>query len=445
MVSIDLSHTTIEKYDVLERIGHGSMGTVYRGYDPFQGRHVAIKVANRDSKQLSGGVNPRKLFFNEAKVSSRLKHPNIVSTYDAGVHEDIWYIVMEYVPGERTLQAHCQPDTLLKLEDVIRIVFKCAVALDYAHRRGVIHRDIKPRNILLTDRGEVKLADFGVAMITQFDATETQLRGYVGSPLYMSPEQISDDNVGAGSDLFSLGVVMYELLTGRNPFTGDSLPSIIHNISFEAHEPLRQLRSDAPRILEHILDRTLKKKPTDRYKMGIDLAGDLSLVFDELSVPKQHVSAQHKFDSVRDLKFFSDFSEPEVWEVVNACHWHEYQPGEPIIREGELDSSFYIIVSGDVAVHKGEVAVDVLSQGDCFGEMGVIAGLQRSATILARSHVSVMQVRSALIERATLPCQLRFHKVFLHTLVRRLSNATNQLSGDHSSTTPDMERPIESG
>jgi eukaryotic-like serine/threonine-protein kinase len=407
------------------------MGTVYRGYDPFHGRSVAIKVANRDSKQLNAaGVNPRRLFFNEAKVSGRLKHPNIVAIYDAGVQDDTWYIVMEHVDGGRTLQAYCQPNTLLATVDVVRIVFKCAVALDYAHRKGVVHRDIKPRNILLPDSGEVKLADFGVAMITQFDATETQLGGYVGSPLYMSPEQIRDEGVSSRSDLFALGVVMYELLTGRNPFAGDSLPAIIHKISHDRHVPLRQLRSGAPQILEHILDRTLRKRPEDRYQTGIDLAGDLSLVFDELSMPRPETSSYQQFESVRDLRFFSEFTEPELWEVIHACHWHEFSPGQAIINEGEVDDSFYVIVSGNVAVKKGDVTVELLSQGDCFGEMGFIVGRQRSATIVASTAVSVMQVRASLIERASPTCQLRFHKMFLHTLVERLSSATTRIS-DH--------------
>lgn len=435
-----LTDTTLGKYDVLEVLGQGSMGTVYRGFDPFQSRSVAIKVANRDSKELKTAVvNPRKLFFNEAKVSGRLKHPNIVGVYDAGVHEDIWYIVMEYIEGGRTLQSFCQPNTLLPLADVARIVFKCAVGLDYAHRNGVIHRDIKPRNVLLTESGEVKIADFGVAMITQFDATETQLGGYVGSPLYMSPEQIGDEALTTSSDLFSLGVVMYEMLTGRNPFSAESLPAIIHNISHLDHTPVRALRADAPEVLEHVVNRALKKQAAERYRTGMDLAGDLSLVFDEVSLPKEEISNREQFERVRDLKFFADFSENELWEVVNACHWHEFGQGVSIIVEGQIDNSFFVIVRGDVAVKKADHVIDVLSQGDCFGEMGFIAGRKRSATITASTDVAVMQVRASLIERASLPCQLRFHKVFLHALVERLSNATTQIISVQ--TTADSENP----
>ena len=426
----NLTKTTLGKYDVLEVLGQGAMGTVYRGFDPFQNREVAIKIANRESRDMDiAAVNPRKLFFNEAKVSGRLQHPNIVRVHDAGTYEDVWYIVMEYIEGGRTLQSFCQPNTLLPLEDVVRIIFKCAVGLDYAHRKGVIHRDIKPRNILLTKSGEVKLADFGVAMITQFDATETQLRGYVGSPLYMSPEQISDEGLTTSSDLFSLGVVMYEMLTGRNPFSADSLPAIIHNISHQEHEPLSALRADTPKILGQIVDRTLKKDAAARYKSGMDLAGDLSLVFAALALPRAELSNREKFERVQELKFFADFTDNELWEVVNACHWHEYAKGESIIVEGEIDNSFYVITSGEVEVQKADLVVDVLSQGDCFGEMGFIAGRKRSATITARTDVAVMQVRASLIERATIPCQLRFHKVFLHALVERLSNATSLITG----------------
>ena len=146
------------KYDVIREIGRGSMGTVYLGHDPFNGRDVALKIAHpEDNAKDSGRGRYRKLFFNEAKVSGRLKHPNILEVYDAGIEDDIWYIVMEYIQSGRTLHSHSTPDSLLPMKDVVRQVFRCANALDYAHRRGVIHRDIKPRNILVTEDDEVNI------------------------------------------------------------------------------------------------------------------------------------------------------------------------------------------------------------------------------------------------------------------------------------------------
>jgi serine/threonine protein kinase len=428
----DLTNSTIGRYEVMEPIGQGSMGTVYRGFDSINAREVALKVANREkAENVSTIINPHKLFFNEAKVAGQLKHPNIVSVFDAGIDqdvgEDVWYIVMEFVSGGLTLQDHTVPSNLLALEKVVEIGVKCAVALDYAHRKGVVHRDIKPRNILLTENYDAKLADFGVAMLTNFDATETQLRGYVGSPLYMAPEQINDEDVSSHSDIFSLGVVLYEMIAGRNPFAADTLPTIIRNILTMDPQPLSSRRSDTPHILERIVDRCLKRERRERYQSAMDLAGDLSLVFDTLDVPQERISTRQKFDRIKHLSFFAAFTEPELWEVLNAAYWHEFAPGEPIISEGDIDDSFFIIVAGEVDVRKGETRVDTLRAGDCFGEMAFIAGQQRTASIYAGSDVVAMQVRSSLIERASMACQLRFHKVFLHAMVSRLSAATRRV------------------
>jgi serine/threonine protein kinase len=425
----DLQNTTLGKYDVVREIGRGSMGVVYLGHDPFTGRDVAIKVALPESlHDKRGGGRYRKLFFNEAKVAGKLRHPNIVGVYDAGVEEEICYIVMELISGGRTLYDHCQPDSLLPMEDVVRMIFKCARALDYAHRQGVIHRDIKPRNVLLTEDSEVKLSDFSIALRTQGDATDTQVHGYIGSPLYMSPEQVKDETIGNQTDIFSLGVVMYELLTGRHPFAADNLPAIAHRITQKMHAPLTEMRPDAPQILGRILDRALCKQARQRYKMGLDLAADLSLVYDHIKLLEEQLPGDEKFKLVSGLAFFDEFTEPEIWEVINSSGWLDFAPGSEIIAEGELDTSFYVIISGDVKVLKGDVQVDELHQGDCFGEMGFIANKERSATIVAKTSVTTMNVRPSMIERASLNCQLRFHKVFLSALVARLSQATERLS-----------------
>ena len=225
-----------------------------------------------------------------------------------------------------------------------------------------------------------------------------------------------------------MGVVMYELLTGKQPFAGDTLPAIIHNITEKAHIPLTELRSDVPGVLGHILDRTLKKKAAARYKTGLDIAADLSLVFDHIRLFEEELSGRDKFNLVKDLKFFAEFAEPEIWEVINASSWLEYDPESEIIIEGEVDNSFYVVVEGQVTVRKGTQEVDVLRAGDCFGEMGFIARRERTATIAARTGVTAIKVRASLIERASLHCQLRFHKVFLNTLVERLSHATERMT-----------------
>jgi eukaryotic-like serine/threonine-protein kinase len=420
---------TLGKFELTQVLGAGSMGTVYLGDDPFSGRQVAIKVAHSDAMASDSEKNrARKLFFNEAKVAGMLKHPNIVEVVDAGVDGDIWFIVMEYVAGDLTLRDHTQPDTLLPIDQVVPIIFKCAKALDHSHRAGVVHRDIKPRNILLTKDYDVKVGDFGIALLTTLDATDTQVVGYMGSPLYMSPEQVTEGNVAAPSDMWSLGIVLYEMLTGHHPFHAKTLPSIIHQITSTQYVPVAELRPDVPRILQHIVDRCLMKAAEKRYRSALDLAGDMSLVFDQLNLTDEEIGSREKFNRLKDLAFFRDFSVSEVWEIVNANIWQDYKAAEEIITEGEMDNSFYIVVGGQVAVHRSGVELDILESGDCFGEMGFISKQKRTATIVAKTDVSAMKVRASLIERTSLSCQLRFHKVFLNTLVERLSMANQRIS-----------------
>src|SRR3990170_5234633 len=211
------------KYEIKKQIGRGSMGVVYQGYDPFTDSLVAVKVARSEAlKNPEAGARYRKMFFNEAHTAGKLKHPNIVEILDAGVDGQSCYIVMELVEYGKTLKQYCTPDNLLPYDQVVQIIFKCAKALDYAHREGVVHRDIKPSNILVTEDKDVKIGDFSIAHLHKQDHTETRPEGMMGSPKYMSPEQLTEEYVTNRSDLFSLGVVMYELLTGRHPFPAEN-------------------------------------------------------------------------------------------------------------------------------------------------------------------------------------------------------------------------------
>ena len=421
----NLEDCSLAKYQVIKTIGRGSMGTVYLGHDPFIDRPVAIKVA--DQERLNSdheGELFKNLFFNEAQAAGMLKHPNITSIFDAGCDRDVYYIVMEYVHGGKTLEHYCALENLLPINDVVTIIYKCAVALDYAHKKGVIHRDIKPRNILITEQRDVKITDFGIATIP---GDGQGLVRCAGSPLYMSPEQVQHAEVTPQTDIFALGLVMYELLTGRQPFYGKNLDAIQHLILHTPHPPLNNFRSDIPEVLERIVNRALAKQPRNRYKSAMDMAGDLSLVFDFIAPTQESMSQQEKFIVVRALSFFRDFPDNEIWELIHASVWTEYASGDHIITEGDVDKSFYIIVAGAVSVIKGGKLVDTLSTGDCFGEMGFVSGQKRTATILARELTRLMRVQAPLIERASMNCQLRFHKLFLHALIERLSRATDRI------------------
>ena len=416
------------KYEVQREIARGSMGTVYLGHDLYIDRPVALKVAHSDQlDDEESGDRYRKMFFNEAHTAGRLSHPNIISIYDAGVEGETCYIVMEYVEGGQTLKPWCRPDHLLPIDRVVEIGFKCARALDYAHRQGVVHRDIKPTNILVTQQMDIKLGDFSIAQLSKMDTTETLPLGLVGSPRYMSPEQISEEFITGQTDIFSLGVVLFELLTGRHPFWADNFSRLVQKILTEPPPRLTDLRADAPPELERIINRALTKDRAHRYAMGGDMAADLARAFDRiLEQPRENISEQEKFTAVKQLDFFHGFPEAEVWEIVRAAQWQDYPDGAQVIIEGEIDDSFYIIVHGEVKVQKNHRDLRSLFAGDCFGEMGYLAKTKRTATIAANGPTSLLKINSTVISQASLNCQVRFLKVFLRTLIHRLSITTEK-------------------
>jgi serine/threonine protein kinase len=417
------------KYEIVEEIGRGSMGVVYRAYDPYIDRAVAVKVALADAlKDKDSGERFKKMFFNEAHTAGMLRHPNILDIFDAGIDGDKCYIVMELVEGGETIRQYCQPDGLLPINEAAEIIFKCAKALDYAHRQGVIHRDIKPSNILLAPDRDVKIADFSIAHIAEADMTQTMPMGFVGSPRYMSPEQIQEDIISSQTDIFSLGVVSYELFTGKHPFGAQSFSSLIHKVINEEPTPLKRHRGDIPEVLERIISRALEKTPERRYRMALDLASDLSMAFTHLEQPQQNISIKDKFDFVRQLGFFSGFPDTEIWEIIRASVWQEASVDEVIIEEGEIDDAFFIITSGRVNVTKSGTDIGQLTEGDCFGEMGFLNKIKRTATIRADGPVSLMKVNSTLVEQVSSDCKLRFYKVFLRILIERLARTTALLA-----------------
>jgi serine/threonine protein kinase len=265
----------IGKYVIVNEVGQGSTGTVYLSHDPYYGRDVAIKVYNSeyDADDARSKV-ARKMFFNEAHMVGMLQHPNILPIYDAGEEDGRYYIVAEHVHGARTLASYCKPDNLLRIDDVVEIIFKCAKALNYAHGRGVIHRDVKPSNIMLTVDNDVRIIDFGIAIVTDSDVS--RIDGIAGSPSYMSPEQVQSAEITNRSDLYSLGAVMYELLTGFRPFRANNLAKLLHQIVYATPPPIHTLRSEIPEEMEEVAAVALQKDPEKRYKNGLDFAAELT-------------------------------------------------------------------------------------------------------------------------------------------------------------------------
>lgn len=423
----DQAPERIGKYEVRGEVGRGGCGIVYKGFDPFVQRDVALKVALQDAAVRSDEAHQR-AFFAEARAAGMLQHPHIVALYDAGVEGDLSYIVMEFIDGE-TLLPMCRPNTArMPVEQVIDIGFKCAKALDYAHGKGVLHRDIKPSNIMLTRDGTPKLMDFSIAEIRSADDSDDSPRPVIGSPPYMSPEQIARQPMGPPSDLYSLGAVLFQLLTGTPPFTNAQIPELFRAIRNQPAPHVHELRPDVPEVLSDIIARLLAKDPEQRFQSGGDLASMLSRLFDQVHSAGQKISRRESRDSLRRLHFFNTFSDEEIDEILNASTMTTFAPGETLIKEGEVDNALFIIALGSADVLKGGKLITRLDKGDCIGEVGFLNAARRTATVVAANRVLALKVNATLMDQVSRDCQLRFYKVFTETLIYRLSMTSAKLS-----------------
>lgn len=418
----------IGKYQIGERLGHGTCGVVHRAHDPFVGRDVAIKVAHRSetAKMLQSGQN-RRTFFSEAHAAGQLMHPHIVAVYDAGMEGPYSYIVMEYVPGDTLTRWGRRARERLPVERAVDIAFRCCRALDYAHGRGIVHRDIKPSNVLVAGDGTVKIADFSIALLSAHPGAE-QPGVAEGTPHYMAPEQVRGTGVGPATDLYALGVVMFELLAGRVPFTDPDVQRLFRSIEREPAPALAEAAPSAPAELAAIVDRLLAKDPPERYGSGAEVAAALARVFDRLRRGEQQLAKGEHRDLLRGLAFFDGFGDDEIDALLEASSLLQFRAGEPIVREGELESSFYIIVTGSAAVQKGGVRIENLGKGDCFGEMGFVTETRRTATITAATDAIVLKLGRSSMDLAPRETQLLYYRTFAETLVYRLAVTSARLA-----------------
>ncbi len=417
----------IGKYPLIRELGRGATSRVYLGRDPFADRDVAIKVV-RPEPGVDPAVQKRfnKSFLNEAALIGRLMHPHIIQIFYADVTNDYSYIVMEYAPGE-TLEKRCLVSNLLPLNDVVEVAFKCSLALEYASRQGIIHRDIKPANILRGENDEIKISDFGAA---QFESGEQTVMQGMGSPAYMSPEQVLEKPLDHQTDIYSLGVVMYQLLTGRLPFFASNRASLVYQIT--NIEPVLPSvhRADLPEALEKLVMKAMAKDLSVRFRSWSDFSRELAQTYRHLELPTDAITDTEKFEAINKIPFFSDFSEIETWEIVRISTWHRYPGGKDIVKEGEIGESFYLIVDGEAAVKKSGNVLDELEPDDCFGELLYFEKVRqpRSTTITSTSDITLVKIRAQALQEATDALQKQFNKSFLRILVNRLAQVNDRRS-----------------
>ena len=422
---------TVGKYPVVRKLGEGATSEVYLCRDPFNNRDVAVKVAYPESFQdPERGELFRRLFLTEASLAGKLQHPHICQIYDAVAEEKINYLVMEYVDGG-TLEKYCRSEHLLTPARVVELTFKCTRALEFAHRLGVTHRDLKPANILHTGETNVKISDFGGALIAKGETTQV---GSIGSPAYMSPEQVKEQPLDHRTDIYSIGVSMYQLLTARLPFQGANNFSLMYAITGGKLEPPSKLRKDLPPEIEAIVLRAMARERDSRYPTWGEFSRDLAQVFSASrgqARKAQEFADSDRFETLRALAFFSAFSDAELWEVARISAWRHADAGQTLMKEGEPGEDFCILADGEAKVTRRGKLLGVVKTGECFGEMAYLARKdnKRGADVTVSAEAAVISVPTASLSQVSEGCRHKFDRAFMTILVERLSAANLRLSG----------------
>lgn len=362
--------------------------------------------------------------MNEASLAGKLRHPHIVNVYDAGSEHGMHYIVMEYVPG-KTLKNYCTPDTLLPVDDVIEIAFKCANALEYASRNGLIHRDIKPANLLITEGTNVKISDFGAAQMA--DSELTQILDAIGTPSYMSPEQVRGEKLSHQTDIYSLGVVMYLMLSGKFPFAAKNQYELVQKISKQDPVDLSSVRTDLPEEVTAIVMRCLKKDLSLRYTSWEEFSADLSRVNEKLELKSTSDSDTRKFNTLKELHFFEHFSDIELWEMLRISTWRDFNAKKKLLEEGRIGSSLFILASGSARIMKNNKLLGVIDAGEVFGESAYISGTKRkrNANVISSTPVTLLKIKSEALSQSSDHLQTKFNKELLKTLAERLEKTSS--------------------
>ena len=424
----------IGKYKVMRRLGEGATSDVFLAFDEFRKTEVAIKRMRSWANQSSAGQQgdySAHFYAAEAALAGRLQHPNVVKILDAVPEQDAPYLVMEFVPGV-TLKHFCRSDRLLPLDQIVELGFKCAMALSYVFRQGLIHRDVKPANLLavLDAQGQVtdvKVSDFGSALNLHSDQTQVHR---VGSLAYMPPEQIEGGDVDCRADIYALGAVLYHLVAGRPPFDAPSQMALMHQIYHQAPPSLVDLRGGVTTELAGVILKALAKHPEERYTDWEAFGRALSELVSKQLVPLARlyeVKDSERFNMLRALEFFADFGDVELWEVVHRGRWRRFPPEHALYRRGQEGNTFHIIAQGSVEVFRDGNKVATLGQGTSVGEMAYLApnpDLRRHSTdVLVSEICTTISFTPESLGLLSPECQHRFDRGFIQVLVRRLHAA----------------------
>jgi tRNA A-37 threonylcarbamoyl transferase component Bud32 len=410
----------IGPYEIMGILGRGQSATIYLGRELFPSRDVAIKVYDPQLTTAEDRALFRSLFLKETLLAKKLTHPNITQVYDAAADDDRAYIVMEYMQ-EGSLERYCVPEGLLSPKRVAELLEKICDALSYAHEIGIIHRDLKPANILMSADGEAKVADFGVAHTAfAFDSTRGLL---VGSPAYMAPEQIERKPASMQTDMYSLGIMLYKMLTGALPFPADSPAALATRILLGNLPKPGSARAGVPPLFDHIFARATARNPAQRYPNWEDFASDLRLVTESGDAADRAVQ-------LRTLPFFRDFSDATLAEVMRMGRWFNVRAGSTLVGEDDPGYSFFVLVRGQMRVTKRGTLLQIHGAGQCLAETAFLrrSGARRFSTVAAVTDCTVIEFDPDVLWLASEECTRNFHQAFLGTMAERLVNAESALT-----------------
>lgn len=441
------SGTMLGRYRIEEELGRGQGGVVYRAFDTAIERIVAIKCLHTPAPEVGpeGTHSGKDARLEEAKVIGQLNHPHITAVFDMGHAERMTYIVMEYVQGQ-TLKARLDQTTKsdpASVPQVLSYIVMVARALHYVHQRGILHGDIKPANLIVTPQGTPKIMDFGVARRSQNNSASWKLAAETevwGTPAYLAPERLESNEIDARADVFSLGVVAYEWLTGGKPFRGDSVEAILHAVVHSRPPSLSKL-GDFDAELSAALDQSLARDPAQRFASADALADALEICqerwFQQASNASQPDSSVHsKVISFPRLKgrnvLFADFSESDLANVMQTSRQETYQTGATIVQEGAGGSTMYVVVRGLVSVQKmsgtKQVEIRQVSKGECFGEMAVISQMPRSASVVALKETEVVAISGAVLRSANQVLCMKLYRNIASLLADRIRQKDDQVA-----------------
>ena len=422
------------RYEFKREIGSGASGVVYLGHDVYNQRAVAIKVAHPHIfRDTAANDITRKAWLNEVHLAGSLKHPYIVEVFDARIDPDTAWLVMEYLPGG-TLDPFTQPQRLKSIQEILEIIYKCASALDYACRNGIVHRDVKPANLQYVGPGEVKVGDFGAAYWNKDESTQVM---DIGSLAYMAPE-LFRSWVTPQADVYALGAVLFKLLTARLPFEADNPAGLMYEIINGERPALRSLRPDLPADLENLVDRMLARSLEDRFPNWNEVLKTLTELLPKLRseaaitvgrpAESKRPAQAETYDRLRRLPIFEDLNDAQLWELLRLSKWYQVPKETVLIKEGAPAKSCYMLLDGDAKVTQQNKLIAWMSPGTLFGELAFAEKnpSQRAATVVANTDVVVGKWPYESLHHASPELQSELLKIFFRLAAERLKQVDEQ-------------------